>query len=138
MDYSDTFGNFIKGTDIPAGRDFELDITGVGVQEFNAMGAATDQNKQRKLVLGFKQTTKLLVCNATNARTIADAYGSNTDSLPGKKIIVSRVQTSMGPGVAVRVPASQPVQVAGDPFVAGSSLQPAKPDGDDFDTEIPF
>ncbi len=139
MDYSDTYGSYLNGLSIPAGKEFELDITSAGVQAFNSLGAATGQNKQRKLVLGFKQTTKLLVCNARNSRTIADAYGNNTDDLPGRKILVSRTQTNMGPGILVRVPAPQAAQVTGDPFTPAMHTPPVDPTTvGDFDDDVPF
>ena len=150
-DFSDTFGNFMKGVDVPPNKDFELTIAGAGVQEFNAMGAATGANKQRKLVLSFRETTKMMVCNATNARTIGDAYGCNTDYLPGKKIRVSRVVTNMGPGIMVRCPAPPAQSVAGDPFAqaparSNALMDPppaatdplAQPPANDFDEDIPF
>lgn len=154
-DFSDTYGNFLKGTDVPPGREIALTIAGAGVQEFNAMGAATGQNKQRKLVLSFHETTKLLVCNSTNSRTVADAYGANTDLLAGKKILITRVTTNMGPGILLRVPAPPAQTVAGDPFSqtppqqrsgalvdggapATAPNNPAAAPSGDFDDDIPF
>jgi hypothetical protein len=150
-DFSDTFGNFMKGADLPPNKEFELTIAGAGVQEFNAMGAATGQNKQRKLVLSFRETAKLLVCNSTNSRTIGDAYGCNSDNLAGKKIRVSRVMTNMGAGIMVRCPPPPAQTVAGDPFAqaparagAGTLVDPAPAAADvpsqehDFDDDIPF
>jgi hypothetical protein len=154
-DFSDTYGNFLKGTDIPVGREIALTIAGAAIQEFNQMGAATGQSKQRKLVLSFHETTKLLVCNSGNSRTVADAYGSNTDFLAGKKILLSRVATQMGPGVLLRVPAPAAPSVAGDPFAAhapapsvlvggGNAAASAAPNNPapardtDFNDPIPF
>ena len=42
----------------------------------------------RKPVLYFDKAKKGMVLNKTNARTIADLYGSNTDTWTGKKIVL--------------------------------------------------
>ncbi len=68
------------------------------------------QGKQRepKGVLYFHSRNKGLVLNATNCRTIEDAYGTESDNWPGKSIELFSTETDFQgkrvPCVRVRVP----------------------------------
>lgn len=149
-DFSDTYGNYLKAADLQ-GRAWDLTIHDARVEEFNRPGQATG-DKQRKLILSFEQTTKELICNATNARTLADAFTANTDALAGKQIKVEPYMTNMGLAIRVTVPVQPARAVRSDPFVAGpaapgnSGALPAPgtqvndppPAGVPFDDAIPF
>ena len=70
-----------------------------------------------KIILRFVGADKSLICNKTNARTIADMYGTNTDGWVGKVITLFPTQTDYnGRQVAcIRVklgpPTSEPATV---------------------------
>ena len=81
-------------------RDFSLTVENIEPVEFK------DENgvPEPKWVLHFKGAQKGLVLNRTNAQTIADAYGEDTESWIGKKVIlyVTTVGTPTGPKPGIR------------------------------------
>jgi hypothetical protein len=140
-DFSEAFANHLKAADVPPKRDFPMTITSADVQAFAKFGAGPNEPKQRKLVVGFAETSKTLVCNATNARTLADAFGTSTEALLGKKVSLSQYSTNMGAAIRVTVPAQQVATRIGDPFAGGTetSAPPlVDPHSADFDDDIPF
>lgn len=62
-----------------------------------------------KVILKFAGKEKLLVCNKTNAKIIASAYGPNTDGWVGKQILIYPDKTMFGTDlvdcIRVRIPA---------------------------------
>lgn len=87
--------------------------TGKGYREFNLtveslepVDFKDDQGvTEKKWVVHFKGAQKGLVLNRTNAQTICDAYGEDTDEWIGNKIIlyVTTVGTPTGPKPGIRV-----------------------------------
>jgi len=69
-------GETLREADL-AGRDVTVTIANVLFREFD------DGNK---IELQFSETDKKLILNVTNARTIADMYGDNTDGWAGRPI----------------------------------------------------
>jgi hypothetical protein len=71
-----------------------------------------DQQGNRKISMGFVNSSKRLLLNKTNARTLAKAYGDETDEWVGKPVIiyVAMVQymDEMVEGLRVRVPINPP------------------------------
>lgn len=51
------------------------------------------QDQERKLVVYFKSTDKGLILNATNANTLAESYGDDTDRWAGKTIDLYTIWT---------------------------------------------
>jgi hypothetical protein len=51
-----------------------------------ASAAEKSIKQQKKLVLGFKERAEQLICNATNARTLSDRYGDDTDAWIGQTV----------------------------------------------------
>ena len=88
-------------------RDFALTIEDIEQVEFKDEAGAPEI----KWVLHFKGAQKGLVLNRTNAQTIADAYGEDTESWVGEKVIlyVTTVGTPTGPkpGIRVRGPSGE-------------------------------
>ena len=41
---------------------------------------------EKKLVLGFKERKEQLICNVTNARTLSERYGDDTDAWVGQSV----------------------------------------------------
>lgn len=67
-----------------------------------------------KLEISFDGCEKKLLCNKTNAKTIAKAYGAVLERWKGCKVIMDVHDTPLGPGIWVRIPPEQPTFVADD------------------------
>lgn len=94
-----------------------------------------------KPVLYFKGKDKGVVLNKTNAATIGDAYGDDTDDWYDQKIILFSVmvdfQGKVGPAIRMRVPTARdrkkedPISTSPKRMTGGTSDQV-------MDDEIPF
>jgi len=73
------------------GRAVRLTITGCSIEE---IGRGADKAKQLSLL--FRETSKRLVLNMTNAKAIAQAYGEELDDWSGKLIELYPDRTSFG------------------------------------------
>ena len=84
MKLTDVFpSDSLKAADLQ-GREVTVTIGGWELKEFD---------DGRKLILKFLESDKTLVCNKTNANTIADLYGNDTDHWTGNKITLFPAQT---------------------------------------------
>lgn len=71
--------DFLKADDI--GQNFwTATISGVEMKAFD--------NGERKLACSFQELDKSLLLNMTNARTISDLYGGDTDAWVGRQIML--------------------------------------------------
>src|SRR5215472_6859054 len=128
---------FLKSSDLGGfgqHREYRVRINDVKMWE--------DQQGNRKLSIGFEKTEKRLLANITNARTIAKAFGDETDAWIGKTVILF-VQMVDFKGdsveaIRVRVPPvpPQPTQAALPPNTYPSrpshaAASPAPPNGND-------
>lgn len=133
MKVSDAFpSNYIKASDLNSRAVLAvMDRT-----EFEMIG------EDRKMILYFQGKDKGLVCNKTNANTIASIYGDDTDDWAGREIVLFEAyvdfQGKSVPAVRVRAPkkkAPEQQQRAARP----SSADMAKGDPrDDMNDEIGF
>lgn len=100
---------FLKGEDIPLGRQVKLTIANA---ELKTLGQGDEA--ERKVVLSFKRTEKQLPLNKTNALAIKDQYGDDTDDWIGADIWVYRAEvTAFGKRQdVVRVTAKAPAAPA--------------------------
>ena len=91
--------NFLKASDIPA-NGVTVVIAKADMQE---MGQG--QDRETKLVLGFKDTEKVLTINKTNLKTIEKLHGDDTDLWMGKPIhlVVREVDFAGETTLAIRV-----------------------------------
>ena len=81
MKLSEAFpSSFIKADDLN-GKSVTVEISAV---ELTELGQGRD--KETKLLVSFKGKEKKMVCNKTNASTISELYGSETDGWIGQKI----------------------------------------------------
>ena len=64
----------------------EVPVTIRRVDQENVTGHGGEV--ERKVVLIFQESPKPLILNKTNAKTIAEAYGPETDNWDGKKVIL--------------------------------------------------
>lgn len=135
MNINDAFpSQYLKAADLK-GAMVKVQIQDVKMEEIG-----TD----RKLILYFAGKQKGMVLNRTNARTIGDVYGDDTDDWIGKTVEVFSMkvdyQGRMVDGIRIRVP-PPPRQgsVTIAPNARDRALAPAD-DGyrGDEDSEIPF
>lgn len=93
-----------------------------------------------KPVLYFQGTEKGMVLNKTNATTIADAYGDNTDDWNGEEIILFPVMTDFGGKPTPAVRCRKPTIKDGTPKPVENKPAPpaAKSVKDMADDEVPF
>ena len=144
MDINSAFpgSNYLKSTDLK-GQIVSLKIGNI---TYETIGS------DQKLVMYFQGKQKGMVLNKTNAQTIAEAYGSDTDNWIGADINVFSMkvdfQGKLVDGLRVKVPPRRAMQATapqnGSPRVMANArqAQPAMADdrgGDDpFDDSIPF
>lgn len=127
----------LRGKDGRGWREFTLKINSVDLED---MGG---ENGDQKWVLHFEGAQKGLVLNRTNAQTLSDAYGPDSDYWIGEKVVlfVMTVGTPQGPkpGIRTRVPAAD--ATTSEPMVAAAE---ATFDPDKFaaseakKSEVPF
>jgi len=118
--------NSLKASDLD-GEEVTLKIKGFVIQEFERDG----KSPQKKPVFSFEGTDKTLVCNITNLRSIAYAYGDVMEDWIGKEITLYPTMVTFGTdnveAIRVRV------------IKKGSGKAPKFLNkGDDLDDEIPF
>jgi len=89
-------------------RDITLTIESVAPEELTMQGGVTET----KPVLRFAKTKKLFVLNKTNAYTIAEMYGPETDDWAGKRVTLYPTRVPFGPDQvdAIRIRQSTPKQ----------------------------
>lgn len=99
-----TGGDYLKAADLN-GEDWELVISGYEKRTFDQTDFETGEKyKKVKVVLSFMGEKRTLVCNATNARAIAAAYGDTFSSWIGKPIILYTGEWQGKPALRVRTP----------------------------------
>jgi len=125
---------YLKAEDLK-GRDIKVTMANV---EREKLG------QDMKPVLYFKGAGKGLCLNKTNANTIGDAYGDDTDAWFGQEIILFSVMTEYqgktGPAIRVRVPTARdraPVKRE-DPISSGPQRQIGGVSDNMPSDEIPF
>jgi len=140
MKVSEEFpSQYIKASDLQ-GRDVKVIMANVEREKIG-----TDN----KLVLYFKGKQKGLVLNKTNAGTIGDAYGDDTDDWYDQPLILFSVKTDYQGKVVdatrCRVPTARDSKPKADPISSGLDEAPRRATGgvsDNLDKlpadEIPF
>jgi len=108
-DYYTTESKWLKGDDLPAGREVKVFIESVEEILFG-------QNDPPKLALKFKNKEKGVVLNKTNAVRIMSVYGANSTGWIGHEIFLFSEPTDYnGQSVkAIRVRVPLPVSLDGD------------------------
>lgn len=131
---------FLKAEDIGA-NFWTATISNVDIKSFD--------DNSRKLFVMFNELDKGLVLNKTNADTIGDLYGKNTDAWVGRQVLLMTMpvdyQGKKVQAIRVRAPAQAQQPMRANP-VAASHQRPlnAAPAGArEFaplpeDSEIPF
>jgi hypothetical protein len=92
-------------------KELTLTIIDVTIEDLG-----TNDRKETKLVVHFKETDKLLVLNKTNATTISNLYGDQTSGWIGKRITLYVIEVSFqgtqmnGIRVRNRIPSQHVIQ----------------------------
>jgi hypothetical protein len=84
---------------LPEGRDAVVTIESVKGGELTAVGG----KKSKKPIIGFVGKEKRMICNKTNAKTIAALYGNHVEKWVGKKIALY-VSTTRDPSTGGDIP----------------------------------
>jgi hypothetical protein len=123
---------FLKASDL-GGRDVTVTIESVSMEE---LGQGRD--KETKLLVSFVGKQKKLVCNKTNASTIAKLHGDDTDNWIGKPIVLTarEVEYQGEMTLAIRVSLQKPAPKAGAKAAPAPEPEPDSDDGGD--TDAPF
>lgn len=125
MRMNDAFpSKYLKAADLQ-GKNVKVTIKLVNIEKIG---------DDHKLVLYFEGADKGMVCNKTNAKKIASAYGDETDEWPGNDIVLYEAEVDFQgdtvPAIRVRIPTK--------PIVATAKPATAPVQRDDMDDEIPF
>ena len=122
---------YLKASDLQ-GRHVRLQIDKVQLEDIGDDAA--------KPVVYFQSKQKGLVLNRTNAQTITDAYGDDTDHWRGAEVelFATKVlfQSRMVDAIRINIPPQQRAP-APPPMVQAPAGGGAKPH-DDFSDDIPF
>jgi hypothetical protein len=91
MNINDAFpSKYLKASDLPDEGSQAFTIEKIEIEEIG-------RNKEKKPVIYFEEGHKGLVCNKTNARTIAKLLGSeDSDDWTGKIISLFRAEVEFG------------------------------------------
>lgn len=139
MNISEAFpSKYLKSADLQ-GRVAKLKIASIGYEQIG-----TDN----RIVMYFQGKERGMVLNKTNARTIADQFGDDTDQWIGGEIELFSMKVDMQgrmvDGLRVRVPPPRPAAPPATttrimPNARQVPPQPAMAGGEDpFDDDIPF
>lgn len=133
MKVSDAFpSNYIKAADLNG----KAAVAVIDRTEFEMIG------DDKKMIVYFQGKEKGLVCNKTNANTIASLYGDDTDDWQGREIVLFEAyvdfQGKSVPAVRVRAPKKQSAQQSAQQHPAGRQQPARQQAADDMNDEIPF
>lgn len=122
----ETPSNSLKAADLD-GEEVTLKITGFDIKDFDRDGRVT-----KKPVLSFEGTDKTLVCNITNLRSIAYAYGDTMEDWVGKEIVLYPTRVQFGSDIV------EAIRVRVVKKGTGKSPKFLSKGNEELDDEIPF
>lgn len=141
MKLSEAFpSSFLKADDLN-NQSVTVEISSV---ELTELGQGRD--KETKLLVSFRGKEKKLVCNKTNAATIAKLYGDDTDGWIGNKVTLQprEVEFQGNMVLAIRVSLIKPGAPAAKP-TAKSAMETVREPNENEDQgqggesdEVPF
>jgi hypothetical protein len=131
MNINDAFpSKYFKASDVET--PLKLKIRNVAMERMQSSG-------DDKPVVTFTNTNKSLVLNQTNANTLTEAWGADTNAWSGEVVELYTEMVAFGrgqvPGIRVRIPGAAPRTAAAR---AQAMQQPPASGFDDLDDEIPF
>ena len=114
---------WLTSADIPEDADLALTIKAVSEEKVGQGEAA-----QSKPVIYFQEVEKGMVCNKTNATTIANLYGPETDNWPGQRIALFATEVdyqgkqTLAIRVRLKAPKSAPAETVHPPLAYKDAL----------------
>lgn len=132
MDITQYFSNeseFMKASDIPPGKQYQLIISGCEEVDFAQQG----ESPKIKPVLAFQNAEKKLALNKTNGMAIAHVLGNDMNAWIGKPVNVYSTKVDFGGKMVDAIRVDMPRETVAAP--AAPDLPPAAPD---FDDDLPF
>jgi hypothetical protein len=119
MKLHDAFGgDFLKALDLGGidGQDAKVRISAVKLWR--------GDDGKNKIIVSFAGKKKSLLCNKTNAKTIARAYGDETDNWIGQPVILFVTMVDFRgdqvEAIRVRIPTQTAAQRTQQPIAVGS------------------
>lgn len=91
--------------DLPGDKDAVVTIEAVEAGELHCPG----KKAEKKPILTLRNTPKKMVCNATNAKTIAKLYGTDTEEWIGKRVSLYKTTTNAAGGEQVECIRIRPI-----------------------------
>jgi hypothetical protein len=110
-DFDNMYGTrFLSGSDVK--KPTRTTITAVDKEIFDR----PDGRSEAKATLTFKDFTKAVVCNKTNAANLADSFGKDFTKWVGRTVLVKSEMTSFGgrPVRGLRIYPVDPNDMQGD------------------------
>lgn len=135
---------YLKAADLD-NKEWHVTIKSVSIEN-----VGTEDDPEDKPVLHFTNARKGMVLNRTNAASIANMFGKDTDRWAGQLIALYCTQvlfrSQMVDSIRIRPataaqPHPAPVQAPGPQFLpnqAQAPMVPATGPSDDMDSDIPF
>jgi hypothetical protein len=108
--YYESKSSTLKASDLPAGKEIPVTISGIEEAEFDDKD--NGGGKTKKLVLKFQGKEKGLALNKTNATTIAAACGPNTEQWIGKRIFIYATKVQFGDSMVDAIRCRAELEVA--------------------------
>ncbi len=135
MNINEAFpSDYLKASDLN-GKDVSVTIQSADLIEFGK-----GREAEEKLLLTFAGKKKGLICNKTNAKTIAKLYGDDTDGWVGKPITIGpREVEFQGDQVwAIRVSLRAPGAPEKAKTAPVAAPEPSDNDGGGVDDDVGF
>ncbi|HTD89375.1 MAG TPA: hypothetical protein VK663_01840 [Burkholderiales bacterium] len=129
MDYRTMYDrDYIGHFDLPEGKDMVLTIKNVVAGELTAVGG----RKSKKPIVHFVGNVKPLICNKTNAKTIAALYGNAVEQWKGKRVTLC-VSTTRDPSGGGEV---ECIRIRPKAPAAGKEAAPVQDDDAAYITDV--
>ena len=120
MKKSDVFpSKYLKCEDL-AGRPITVTIMSAPLETLKS----PDGKEQKKIVLYFNNTKKLLPLNLSNFESVADICGEDTDDWPGRTIVLYPAKTQLGGKTVDCVRIRAPQQPVSGPVTPRAATAP--------------
>lgn len=102
---------WFKGSDLSDSQQQTLTIKDVGKQEFQG---------DEKVVVGFLETPKRLICNKSQLKSLVSLFGYDTGAWLNQRINVFAMPSGFQDTLTIKILAAPPVQA---PTVNGQDVQ---------------
>ena len=126
---------YLKAEELGANRP-TVTISQCNAEVFEKTDGPNAGEKETKPVLSFEGKSAVLVLNKTNANSIVELYGNNTDDWIGKGITLFSAKVQFGAKMVDAIRITAPEGAAPQPQPQATPL--AQPAGIAEDDDVPF